>query len=146
MSAGSAAKLYTPDLLSLATELAACPLAEGFPYTAETRSRTCGSTLAIGLQLGDEARIERLGMRVYACAVGQASAALFARGAKGLRMEAIKASVQELEAWLAGAGPLPAWPGFCALEPARDHSARHGAILLPWKAALEALSIAEPSG
>jgi hypothetical protein len=50
-----------------------------------------------------------------------------------------------LERWLAGEGDLPAWSGIGALAPARDHPGRHGALLLPWKAACEALSQAAPA-
>ena len=35
--------------------------------------------------------------------------------------------------------PQPGWPGLDALAAARAYPARHGAILLAWRAALEAL-------
>jgi hypothetical protein len=35
---------------------------------------------------------------------------------------------------------LPDWPDIQQIEPARDYPGRHGAIALPWKAALDALS------
>jgi len=35
---------------------------------------------------------------------------------------------------------LPDWPGLDAIEAARAFPGRHGAMLLPWQAALAALS------
>ena len=43
-------------------------------------------------------------------------------------------------AWLAGGGTMPDWPGLDRLSAAREFPARHGAIMLPWNAALDALS------
>jgi hypothetical protein len=40
---------------------------------------------------------------------------------------------------------LPDWPGFDALEPARDHTGRHGALLMAWTAMTQALSTCESS-
>ncbi len=46
---------------------------------------------------------------------------------------------QALAAWLTNDGAMPDWPGIALLEPARGYPARHGAILLAWDAALDAL-------
>ena len=70
----AAQRLYTPELLALAVDLAKWPRLERAPVHGEARSPTCGSTLAIDLELDGPGRIERLGMAVRACAVGQASA------------------------------------------------------------------------
>ena len=136
----SAASLYTPELLALAVELANVPPLDSADTAAEARSPTCGSTLAVDLTLDATARIDRIGMRVRACAVGQAAAAIFARHAVGRDRAAIAATVDALEAWLANDGPQPDWPDLALIAPAREYPGRHGAILLPWKAALAALS------
>jgi NifU-like protein involved in Fe-S cluster formation len=142
MSAAGAAKLYSPELLGLATGLARFPLTDDLPLRAEARSRSCGSVIAIGLALGPEGRIAKVGMKVSACAIGQASAALLAEGAAGAASGEVFATADALAAWLAGEGELPAtWPGLAPLAPALAHSGRHGALLLPWKAACEALSL-----
>lgn len=141
-----AARLYTPELLALAVELAAVPPLEEAQVRGEARSPTCGSTLAIDLELGPGERIERVGMRVRACAVGQAAAAIFARHAAGLDHAAVSAALKALESWLAGTGPAPDWPDLEKIAPARAYPARHGAMLLPWKAALAALSTAPAAG
>ena len=142
----AALRLYTPELLALAVELADYPPLETAPVHAEARSPTCGSTLAVDLALDDGGRIARLGMRVRACAVGQAAAAIFARHAPGRDDAEIRAALERLEAWLADEGPAPEWPGLALVAPARAYPARHGAMLLPWKAAAAALSSAAPAG
>ena len=142
----SAAKLYTPELLALAVDLAEWPLSETAPLQGEARSATCGSTLAVGLALDETGRIETIGMRVRACAVGQASAAIFARHAVGADLAAIRAAADALEAWLKGGAEMPDWPGLATIEPARAYPARHGAMLLPWKASLAALSTTARAG
>jgi len=143
VTAAAAAKLYSPELLGLATGLAQFPLSDDLPLRAEARSRSCGSVIALGLALDDAGRVARIGMRVSACAIGQASAALLAQAAAGRTPGVIAATGEALERWLAGEGALPDWPGIDALAPARDHSGRHGALLLPWTAARTALSQAQ---
>lgn len=136
----SAARLYTPELLGLAVELAGYPPLQDPSLHGEARSVTCGSTLAMDLGLDADGRVDRLGMRVRGCAVGQAAAAIFARHAIGRRPSDLRATIPPLEQWLAGGGMLPDWPDLSLIEPARAYPARHGAILLPWRAALAALS------
>jgi NifU-like protein involved in Fe-S cluster formation len=142
VSARASARLYSPELLGLATGLAAYPLTDDLPLRAEARSRSCGSVIALGLALDDGGTsIDRVGMQVSACAIGQASAALLAGHARGAQPGQVIAVAEALAAWLAGKGDLPAdWPGLAALAPALAHPGRHGALLLPWTAAREALS------
>ena len=141
-----AERLYTPELLTLAVGLAAYPLTDEFPLAGEARSRSCGSTLRMGVTVDDAGRIERIGMRVAACAVGQASAAIFATAAPGRTPGELADTLAALEAWLGDNGTAPEWPGLDMLAPARAYPARHGAMLLPWKAALDALSKQESAG
>lgn len=137
MATGAA--LYTPQVLALATGLAAYPLTDGLPLHGQARSRNCGSTLELGLQTDQSGRITKLGLRAHACAIGQACAALFASAAPGMERSEIAAGLEAIDAWLAGDRPLPDWPGFAAIAAAREYPARHGAITLAWRAALDAL-------
>ena len=134
------AALYSPDILALAVELAAFPLNDALQRRGEARSRVCGSRVVIGLTSGAGGAIADAGARVSACAIGQAAAALFLRGSTGQDAAGIAAALGEIEAWLAGGEAMPAWPGLPRIAPARAYPARHAAILLPWKAALAALS------
>ena len=135
----ASAALYTPEVLARAVELSAYPLRDDLPLRGSARSQSCGSSLDLGLAVDELGRIERLGLRSHACAIGQAAAAIFAAAAPGRDREAIAAAERALAAWLAGAPP-PDWPGLDQLARARDYPGRHGALLLPWKAALDALS------
>ena len=134
----SAAALYTHEVLTLATSLAAWPLEPGLPLTGSARAVTCGSTIELGLALDLQLRIVRIGLRTHSCAIGQAAAAIFAGAATGHTGQDIAAAQAAIESWLWG-GANPDWPGFSAISAARAFPARHGAILLPWRAALVAL-------
>lgn len=138
--------LYTPEMLSLAADLADYPLEPDFARRANARSRTCGSVIAIGIDADAAGRIERVGMQVTACAVGQASAAIMARALAGHDGPAVAAMHDGIAAWLEGTGTLPDWPQFDLLAPALPHKGRHGALLLPWTAARRALCEGTPSG
>lgn len=139
--------LYTQDILTLAVSLADYPLSDDLPLQAEARSRSCGSTVKIGLALDEEGHVQRCGALVSACAIGQAASALCFAGLQGKHAAAIASTQAEIKAWLANADvPTPDWPGLARLEAARSYPGRHGAILLPWTAALEALSSKAEAG
>lgn len=146
MAGAGQSKLYTPGILALAVELANYPLEPDLPFIGEARSRTCGSALKLGLALDAGGQVTHVGLQATACAIGQAAAALFARGVAGRDEAGIGEQAQSLEQWLAGAGPQPEWPGIAVLEQARAYPARHGAIVLPWKAAQAALGKGEAAG
>ncbi|MXO90247.1 iron-sulfur cluster assembly scaffold protein [Pontixanthobacter aquaemixtae] len=139
-ASSSAARLYTPDILGLAIELARYPITQQQTLSAEARSRSCGSTLSIGIELREDEAIGSVGLRVSACAIGQASAAIFARDAIGRTLGDLEREAAGIENWLSGKSAPPAWPDLHLLDQARSYPARHEAILLPWKAAISALS------
>jgi len=130
-----ATKLYTPQVLGLATSLTRYPWDESLPLQGQARSKSCGSTIALGLATDSDGKVERIGIRSQACAIGQAAAAIFADAALGMDGGEIGQAGDEIEAWLAGTGPMPSWPRLEAIAEARDYPARHGAIMLAWKAA-----------
>ena len=140
MTTRGGAVLYTPAILALAVELADYPLTDDLALRGEGHSRVCGSRVTLGVDTGAEGAITRVGARVTACAIGQAAAAVCLREVEGRDATEIARSLIEIETWLAGDNDMPAWPGIAVLEPARGYPARHAAILLPWKAALAALS------
>lgn len=132
--------LYTTEILRLAASLPEAVPLDRVDGRAEERSPTCGSSIAAEVQLDRDGRIAGLSQRVQACAFGQASAALLARGAEGRSRDDVAAALSELTAWLSGDAERPgSWPGLWALEPARSRAARHGAILLPFRALLAAM-------
>ena len=88
----------------------------------------------------DGDRVAGLSQAVEACAFGQASAALMGSNAIGTTVIEARAAVDRITAWLGGDdGAVTAWPGLAVLDPARSRTARHGAILLPFRALLAAI-------
>ena len=141
MAATRAPALYSPELLALAIELAELPYDDRAPALGHARSRSCGSEIALSSARDD--RLEAIGLRVTACAVGQASAAIFARESAGMDLASVEAVLARLAEWLEGSEPSAFLPRLDLLEPARAHRGRHEAILLPWRAARDALSNAQ---
>lgn len=131
--------LYTPDILGLATSLTQWPWDDALPLHTTARSRACGSAVTLGLELDSHGAITRLGLKVQACAIGQAAAAIFAGAARGHNAQSIAHAKGQLDRWLAGESDLPDWPGMAQLSAARDYPGRHGAIRLAWLAAGELL-------
>ncbi|MFZ5744160.1 MAG: iron-sulfur cluster assembly scaffold protein [Pseudomonadota bacterium] len=136
----TSATLYTREVLALATSLSQWPHDPDLPLSGTARSATCGSTVSLSLATDPAGAIARVGLKAQACAIGQASAALFAASAAGRDADNLAAALEAIRHWLKEGAELPDWPGFATIAPARDYPARHGAILLAWQAALEALS------
>lgn len=132
---GAGAPLYNRRLLALAVELAKWPHDPALPLQAERRAPVCGSMVKLGLSVED-GRIDRIGLDVTACAMGQASAAILARHAAGRSAADVAPMAGRIAEYLDGStDSVPDWPDFDALVPARAFSARHGSILLPWRCA-----------
>ena len=138
MSVTGRERLYSPELLALAVRLANYPLSDELPLVGEARSRTCGSAVTCGVSLSGRA-IDQIGVRVSACAVGQAAAAIFAANARGCSEHDLTRAESQIAAWLDAVGALPEWPGIEQIAAAIPFPARHAAILLPWNAATRAL-------
>jgi NifU-like protein involved in Fe-S cluster formation len=136
--------LYTLEILRLAASIPhqrELPDAQG---RAEINSTTCGSAVAVAVKLDEARRVAELGQQVQACAFGQASAALMGAHAVGRDAREIEQGLAEFAAWLDGSRDNPGgWPGLEALAPARSRTARHGAMLLPFRALLAAVADAQ---
>lgn len=132
-------RLYTPEVLAAAVSLAERPLRGDLGLRGEARSPSCGSRIEVGLALDDDGRIADVGMASRACAIGQASAAVFADHVVGLTPAEIHQARAAIARWLAGQAEMPAWPGLSLVAAARDYPARHGAMMLAWDAACAAL-------
>ncbi|MFW6300164.1 MAG: iron-sulfur cluster assembly scaffold protein [Oceanicaulis sp.] len=134
--------VYTPDLLQLAVDI---PHAERLPSpqaSATKVSRICGSELTLDLMFDAEGRIADLGMDVSACALGQASASVFAKNAIGAARGEIEAARDALKAMLQAGGPAPEgrFAELKVLQPAASYRQRHGSILLAFDAACAAMA------
>ncbi|MBK8631593.1 MAG: iron-sulfur cluster assembly scaffold protein [Sphingomonadales bacterium] len=137
------ATLYTPEILRLSVETASLPRLPAPHASAERRAPVCGSRVIVDVALADGA-ISAIGLEVRACAMGQASSALLAKGAPGRTAADLTRAAAALRAWLSDAQETaPDWPGIAALAPARAYPARHGAILIPFEAAAAAAAEAQ---
>lgn len=132
--------LYTPDILALAVSLADWPLSEDLPGQAELRSQSCGSVVRVGIEQDTAGKVARFGVGARACALGQASAAVLSNHVIGCDREELVVARDALTAFFGGASmAMPDWPGIEHLETALPYPARHGSILLPWRAVVAAL-------
>lgn len=132
------APLYNRDILALAVAVGDHPRLAVAQVSGERRAPLCGSRVGLDLDLAADGTVTQVGMAVEACALGQAAAALFARGAAGRTATELRAADAALRAWLAGASETaPEWPGIAILAPARAYPARHGAIQLPFALAAQ---------
>ena len=133
------APLYNRDILALAVATAEYLPNPDARFRVSKRAPLCGSAIILDLDTDDTGRVTHVGMHVEACALGQASAALLARHARGRSLADLRDARAAIAGWFGGTGGQPDWPGFDLLAPARDYPARHGAILLPFDAAIAAL-------
>lgn len=133
------APLYTTEILRLAARLPEPTTLERVDGSAERRSPTCGSTVRTEVQIVD-GTVVALSQSVQACAFGQAAAAILSADIESRDRDDVAAALAELTAWLAGERSDPGrWAGLEALAAARSRPARHGAILLPFRALLAAM-------
>ncbi len=134
---------YTPDLIALAADIPHVGRLAAPHGSARKVSRICGSELDLDLCLED-GRISAVGLEVRACALGQASASVFARHAIGATPEEVREARDALKAMLQAdaAPPQGRFEGLAVLEGARAYRQRHGSILLAFDAATEAMEAA----
>jgi len=143
LATGVTSPLYTTDILRLAASLQGERELETEHGRADLRSPTCGSRITMTVELDDDRRVRMISQRVQACAFGQASAALVQQHAVGRAHDEIADALIAISRWLAEEqDEYGDWPGIRVLEPARPKKARHGAILLPFRALLAAMESA----
>lgn len=137
---------YSSAVLALAADIPHLGALDSPGGSARKVSRICGSQVQVDLRLAD-GRVDDLGLEVSACALGQASASAFARGAMGADREALVQGLSALEAMLKSGGEPPRgrFADLAALQPARDYRQRHGSILLAFQAGLAAYDAAAAS-
>ena len=140
-------EIYSNALLQLAADI---PHAERLasPHASATKvSRICGSELTVDLIFDEGGRIADLGMDVSACALGQASASVFAKNALGADRSEVETARDQLKAMLKDGGPVPSgrFSELAVLQPAAGYRQRHGSILLAFDAACEAFVARSPA-
>lgn len=140
MSDNDLIKLYSKQILALASTIPHLGELDAPQGSAKVRSPLCGSTVSTGVKL-DNGAISEFAQSVKACALGQASASLLGKVALSQSPETVQRGRDELAAMLKEGGPVPAAPfdGFEVLQPAQDFKNRHASILLPFDALLGAI-------
>ncbi|KIQ96561.1 iron-sulfur cluster assembly scaffold protein [Lysobacter sp. A03] len=104
--------------------------------SVDVYSEVCGSKLTLDAEIVD-GRVTDVGYRVRACSLGQASTAIAAQRAIGMDAKGLARVQTQLEQLLSGSSEPEApldWPEVEIFAAAKPHTARHGAILLPFVA------------
>ncbi|MBJ2151231.1 iron-sulfur cluster assembly scaffold protein [Paracoccus sp. IB05] len=140
MSDSDLISLYSGKILDLAANIPLAGRLAAPQGSAKKRSPTCGSTVTVDLTLQD-GRVADYAQEVRACALGQASAAIFGRAVIGRSAQELHQARDAVAAMLKdGAEPPPApFDLYAVLTPAREFRNRHASILLVLDAACEAV-------
>lgn len=137
-------KLYSGQILALASDIPHLGRLASAGGTARKRSPLCGSVVTVDVVV-QGGRVTEFTQDVKACALGQASAAVLGAVVIGRDLAELTAARDAVAAMLKAGGDAPAPPfdGYRVLMPAREYKNRHASILLPLEAVCEAMSAAE---
>ena len=139
MSAEHLFDLYSQKIIALATSIPHIEPIDHANGQALVRSPICGSQVSVQLQYNQ--KIDAFYQDVKACALGQASSAIFGKAVIGLRLEEIERLRHEVLTFLSDNGDIPSDPfgEYEVLTPAQAHKNRHASILLPIDATILAI-------
>jgi NifU-like protein involved in Fe-S cluster formation len=142
MSDADLIKLYSQRILALAADMPLTDPLASADAVMRKRAPLCGSTVEVAITLHD-GQISGYSQTVHACALGQASAAIFGAQVIGCSRAQVARLRDQLAAMLKG-GPVPDAPfgEYEVLTAARDYPNRHGSILLAPEATLAAFDSA----
>jgi len=143
MSDGDLIALYSARILELTTQIPHLGRLDGAMGAGSVRSPQCGSTVSVEVAVQD-GQITGFAQTVKACALGQASAAIFGAGVVGQKaadLPALRAQVADMLAL--GTAPPPAPVAeFQVLRAAQAYKNRHASILLCIDATIKACEAA----
>ncbi len=133
--------LYPTSLLRRAAQISHLGALAQPDGRALKRSMVCGSEVEVSVALDALGRIAKLGLEVEACALGQASASIFAAHAVGADLEELRSARDALEAMLAanGVAPTGRFADLVELEGVKPYPRRHASTLLAWRAGVAAM-------
>jgi NifU-like protein involved in Fe-S cluster formation len=136
--------VYNKRILELAADIPRLGRLAAPQASATARSKLCGSTITVDVTM-DAGRVSDYAQELKACALGQASASILARGVVGATRAELEGVREEMRRMLKENGPPPAgkWADLAVLEPVRDYKARHASTLLPFDAVVEAVEMIE---
>jgi NifU-like protein involved in Fe-S cluster formation len=133
--------LYSNAVLRLAAEIPRIGRLAHPQASVRKVSRLCGSEIELDVVV-QSGRVADLALRVKACALGQASAAILARAGIGASLRELELARDTLTGMLKKSGPAPRgrFAELQLLQSARAYPARHQSILLAFDAAVEAVT------
>lgn len=133
--------LYNTDILALSATLRNEALV---PYDDTSRkvSKLCGSWVEIDVVIEGDA-VAEAALRVQACALGQASAAILKESIVGATLDELKEARDALRAMLKEEGEPPTgrFEKLKLLKGVKAYPARHTSTLLAFEAAVEAVEV-----
>lgn len=134
--------LYNTDILTLSAGLKNTRL-ESPDASVRKVAKLCGSWVELDIKM-DAGTAADYALRVQACALGQASAAILQEGIIGATLEDIRVARDALRAMLKEGGEAPKgrFENLKLLAGVADYPARHGSTLLAFDAAVQALEMA----
>lgn len=134
--------LYSTDILTLSSTLENMAL-DHPDGTARKVSKLCGSWVELDVAMNGD-QVSDAALRVQACALGQASAAILKEQIVGSTLAELIGARDGLRAMLKDDAPAPAgrFERLVLLEGVRAYPARHQSTMLAFEAAVEAVEIA----
>lgn len=132
--------IYSQKILQYAGNISHLGSLDDADASVERTSRLCGSKLKVHLKVVD-GFVTNFAQEVRACALGQASAAIFAQHVVGSSVDEIHAARAAMASMLAGQGegPIGRFQDAQVLSPVRDYKSRHGSVMLVFDASVAAL-------
>ncbi len=123
--------IYTKTILQFASNIPYTERLKNPDVSITKRTAVCGSSVTVDLNIKN-GKIEKIGLDVKACALGQASASIFSKNAVGLNLKAVQKLKTELIGFLKTGNFQIKKPfeNYKYLDPARSVPYRHDSILL----------------
>ncbi len=134
-------ELYNTDVLTLAANIEHVGALDNPDGTARKVSKLCGSWVEVDVAVAGE-KITGFAIRLEACALGQASAAILAERAIGANLAELKAARNALYAMLKNKVSFPQKARFeklALLADVANYPARHTSTMLAFEAVLAAM-------
>jgi len=137
--------LYRKELLRLAADATGAGRLAHPDGSATVHNPACGDRVTVDVRL-EEGHITALAHHTQACVLTQASAAILGSQATGLDRAGMQALADKVAAMLQGDdAPPPPFQSFGVFDGVAGHKGRHVCVMLPLKAALEALETSDPA-
>ncbi|MGB0908346.1 MAG: iron-sulfur cluster assembly scaffold protein [Maricaulaceae bacterium] len=132
--------LYNTDVLTLSSQLENTSL-DAPDGTSRKVSKLCGSWLEVDINVDGDV-VSEVALRVQACALGQASAAILQAGIIGAGLPEIETARDALRAMLKEGGDAPRgrFEKLSLLAGVAEYPARHTSTMLAFDAAVEAVT------